>query len=120
MGEAVAWGVGGVGGLVVLFALHRIVFACIRYFCIYSSDMELAIYILLSMGLWLVLTYNQIGILTLSVQCTCSLCNLVHAWNSMFLVGSFGLSPFVAIFALLKMRVFKMKLPFDIYFTIRT
>lgn len=113
MGEAVAWGVGGVGGLVVLFA-------CIRYFCIYSSDMELAIYILLSMGLWLVLTYNQIGILTLSVQCTCSLCNLVHAWNSMFLVGSFGLSPFVAIFALLKMRVFKMKLPFDIYFTIRT
>jgi hypothetical protein len=38
----------------------------------------------------------------------------------MFLVGSFGLSPFVAIFVLLKMRVFKMKLPFDIYFTIRT
>lgn len=81
MGKALAWGVGGVGGLGVGF-LFCFLLACIRYlhllFRYGVRDLDS-----LSMGLWLVIAYNQYfyGCL-LNVHVAC---NLVQAWNSMSL-----------------------------------
>ena len=57
MGKALAWGVGGVGGLGVGY-LCTALFLCIRYLHLFFRygvrDLDS-----LSMGLWLVITYKQ-------------------------------------------------------------